>query len=65
MKEDSQPEDINSQQQTTVYDCSDDDDDFFKALENKVDSGLSAVEEDEVLHYMRLRQIDVDQDPLK
>ncbi|RIB11668.1 hypothetical protein C2G38_2250016 [Gigaspora rosea] len=62
MKEDSQPGDIN---QPTFYDCSDDDDDFFKALENKVGSGLSAVEEDEVLHYIRLRQIDVDQDSLK
>ncbi|KAF0408032.1 zinc finger bed domain-containing protein 1-like [Gigaspora margarita] len=66
MKEDSQPRDISAQQQTTFYDYSDDDDDFFKALENKVSGSSSVAEEkDEVLHYMRLRQIDIDQDPLK
>ncbi|CAG8787529.1 24156_t:CDS:2, partial [Dentiscutata erythropus] len=40
IKVDFQPRDISMQQQTTFYDCSDDDD-FFKALENKVDSSSS------------------------
>ncbi|CAG8783243.1 6768_t:CDS:2, partial [Racocetra persica] len=64
MKEDSQPRDMSMQQQMTFYDYSDDDD-FFKALENKVGGSASVAAEDEVLRYIGIRQINIDQDPLK
>ncbi|CAG8721677.1 17794_t:CDS:2, partial [Cetraspora pellucida] len=65
VKEDSQDRDINMQQQTSIYDCSDDNN-FFKALESKLGGGSSVVEDkDEVICYMRLQQLDVDQNPLK
>ncbi|CAG8728989.1 17679_t:CDS:1, partial [Racocetra fulgida] len=63
MKEDSQPRDMSMQQQTTFYDYSDDDD-FFRALENKVGGSASVAAEDEVLRYIGIRQINIDQDPL-
>jgi len=44
----------------------DDDDDFFKALESKEsDANSMEIEDDEVLRYMKLRAIDITDDPLK
>ena len=42
----------------------DDDDDFFKVLENN-ENLFNNEEEDEVLHYIKLQQIDITEDPLK
>ena len=44
----------------------DDDDNFFKALESKEsDANSMEIEDDEILHYMKLRAIDITDDPLK
>ncbi|CAG8735530.1 20849_t:CDS:2, partial [Dentiscutata erythropus] len=45
MKEDSQLTDMNMQQQTMFYNCSNNND-FFEALENKVSGSASEAEED-------------------
>jgi hypothetical protein len=63
-----QTRDISTQQTTSIHDnIDDDDDDFFQVLENKELSGNFSIveEENEVLRYIKIQQIDINQDPLK